>query len=83
MGFRIASRWFEHCRHMKGARMRELVLPALAGWLTCSLLSPAHAVGQRSEWHWANIHDHKMFYAERGIGGTLVLLHGGGDSGEH
>jgi pimeloyl-ACP methyl ester carboxylesterase len=31
----------------------------------------------------ATIHGHKMYYATRGIGPTLVFLHGGGDSGEH
>lgn len=36
-----------------------------------------------SEWHWADIHGHKIYYAVKGHGPTLVLLHGGGDSGEH
>jgi len=34
-------------------------------------------------WHWAQINGHRIFYAVRGDGPTLVLLHGGGDSGEH
>jgi len=36
-----------------------------------------------TRWHWASIHGHRMYYALRGDGPTLVLLHGGGDSGEH
>lgn len=36
-----------------------------------------------SEWHSAEIHGHRMVYAVHGSGPTLVLLHGGGDSGEH
>ena len=34
-------------------------------------------------WHWARIHGHRIYYAVQGTGRTLVLLHGGGDSGEH
>jgi len=36
-----------------------------------------------TEWHSSRIHGHRIYYAERGVGPTLVLLHGGGDSGEH
>ncbi len=42
-----------------------------------------HAEIQPTDWHWANIHGHRIYYAVRGTGPTLVLLHGGGDSGEH
>jgi pimeloyl-ACP methyl ester carboxylesterase len=41
------------------------------------------AVTSPAEWHWAAIHGHRIYYAQRGTGPTLVLLHGGGDSGEH
>jgi pimeloyl-ACP methyl ester carboxylesterase len=41
------------------------------------------AVVQPTEWHRAAIHGHIIYYAVRGHGPTLVLLHGGGDSGEH
>jgi pimeloyl-ACP methyl ester carboxylesterase len=36
-----------------------------------------------SEWNKLNIHGHKIYYAVRGDGPTLIFLHGGGDSGEH
>jgi pimeloyl-ACP methyl ester carboxylesterase len=52
--------------------------------LSWPLLShSADAVIPPAEWHWAAIHGHKIYYATRGSGSTLVLLHGGGDSGEH
>ncbi len=38
---------------------------------------------QPTEWSRTNIHGHSIVYAVRGKGPTLVLLHGGGDSGEH
>jgi len=43
----------------------------------------AHAAIQPADWHWAEIHGHRIYYTLRGKGPTLVLLHGGGDSGEH
>lgn len=36
-----------------------------------------------NEWHRTSIHGHPMYYAMQGRGPTLLLLHGGGDSGEH
>jgi pimeloyl-ACP methyl ester carboxylesterase len=57
---------------------------ALASSLTLmAALAPAQAVEQPTKWHWAMIHGHRMYYAVRGSGPTLVMLHGGGDSGEH
>jgi pimeloyl-ACP methyl ester carboxylesterase len=38
---------------------------------------------QPTEWSRTTIHGHSIVYAVRGKGPTLVLLHGGGDSGEH
>jgi pimeloyl-ACP methyl ester carboxylesterase len=38
---------------------------------------------QATQWHWTSIHGHRIYYALRGGGPTLVFLHGGGDSGEH
>lgn len=43
----------------------------------------AEAAIQPTEWHRTSVHGHTILYAMRGIGPTLVLLHGGGDSGEH
>jgi pimeloyl-ACP methyl ester carboxylesterase len=43
----------------------------------------AAAAIKPSEWHRASIHGHPMYYAELGSGPTLLLLHGGGDSGEN
>ena len=59
--------------------------PLLALVLTvlCLLTDLSQAVTQPSGWHYAAIRGHRMYYAERGNGPTLVLLHGGGDSGEH
>src|ERR1700728_845923 len=46
--------------------------------------SPPTATGtQATQWNKAAIHGHKIYYAVRGSGPTLVFLHGGGDSGEH
>jgi pimeloyl-ACP methyl ester carboxylesterase len=42
-----------------------------------------HAATLNTSWHWAQVHGHRLYYAVRGEGSTLVLLHGGGDSGEH
>jgi pimeloyl-ACP methyl ester carboxylesterase len=36
-----------------------------------------------TEWHRKRIGGHEIYYAIRGHGPTLVLLHGGGDSGQH
>ena len=62
-----------------GLRRRSVLLPLL-----CVLLAGgASAEVAPNEWHRTSIHGHPMFYAMKGHGATLLLLHGGGDSGEH
>jgi pimeloyl-ACP methyl ester carboxylesterase len=62
-----------------GAALAVLLLPLLL------ILVPGKAVAgiEANEWHHTAIHGHPMFYAMQGRGPTLLLLHGGGDSGEH
>jgi pimeloyl-ACP methyl ester carboxylesterase len=71
----------------RGALTRRLSsLLALLGlnWLGIDATqAQAQAQVLATRWHWASIHGHRMYYALRGDGPTLVLLHGGGDSGEH
>jgi pimeloyl-ACP methyl ester carboxylesterase len=55
----------------------------LAFWLTCVRADTVRGVAQSTLWSNADIHGHKIYYAVRGSGPTLVFLHGGGDSGEH
>ena len=58
---------------------RAVLLP-----LMCILLAGrAGADIAMNEWHRTSVHGHPMFYATKGHGATLLLLHGGGDSGEH
>jgi len=59
--------------------VRRALWPALCALLTLN----ATAATQPELWHVARIHGHRIFYAMHGSGPTLLLLHGGGDSGEH
>jgi len=58
------------------------ILAALALGLSC-LGFGAYPTAQATQWNRVTIHGHKIFYAVRGSGTTVVFLHGGGDSGEH
>jgi pimeloyl-ACP methyl ester carboxylesterase len=65
-------------------RLRGAVLCGLLIWpILLWLPGSARAVIQPARWHWITINGHRIYYAVRGAGPTLVLLHGGGDSGEH
>lgn len=56
---------------------------ALALVTAFSGVDVTHAAAPNKNWHWAEIHGHRIYYALRGDGPTLLFLHGGGDSGEH
>lgn len=72
-----------------GSARRALSAPwsRLFAYLTLALLclgsGSSPAVIQPDRWHFVRIHGHTMYYAIQGDGPTLVLLHGGGDSGAH
>lgn len=57
------------------------VLAALMAWLSAATAQAA-APAAVTEWNRARIHGHRIYYATRGSGPTLVFLHGGGESGE-
>jgi pimeloyl-ACP methyl ester carboxylesterase len=74
-------------RSWQGFRISVMVngamIALLACWLTCVRADTVRGVAQSTLWNSAKIHGHKIYYAVRGSGPTLVFLHGGGDSGEH
>jgi pimeloyl-ACP methyl ester carboxylesterase len=55
----------------------------LAFWLTCVQADTPYGKDQVTVWNTVKIRGHKIYYAVRGSGPTLMFLHGGGDSGEH
>jgi pimeloyl-ACP methyl ester carboxylesterase len=63
--------------------MRRARIPLGLSLLLLLTASRAGAAINPNEWHHTRIHGHAMFYAMQGHGSTLLLLHGGGDSGEH
>jgi hypothetical protein len=70
-------------RSARATAVLSLGAAALALLASVPLADSAGAMAQPTEWHSAEIHGHRMFYATRGSGPTLVFLHGGGDSGEN
>ena len=56
------------------------MIALLALWLNCVRADTVRGVAQFTQWNKVNIHGHKIYYAVRGSGPTLVFLHGGGDS---
>jgi pimeloyl-ACP methyl ester carboxylesterase len=67
----------------RGALGTGAMLALLAFGQTDARAESAPQAIQSTQWHRANIHGHRIYYAVRGSGPTLVFLHGGGDSGEH
>jgi pimeloyl-ACP methyl ester carboxylesterase len=63
--------------------MNGAMLALLPFWSACVRADTLPGVTQPPMWNNTNIHGHKIYYAVRGSGPTLIFLHGGGDSGEH
>lgn len=61
---------------------RLAAFSCLIVWIAFLPATAAQTVSRRTVWSRASIHGHNMFYALRGTGSTLLLLHGGGESGE-
>ena len=66
-----------------GTYSASAMLALLALSVTGANADTAPGVPQPTQWIRTKIHGHRIFYAVRGSGPTLVFLHGGGDSGEH
>jgi pimeloyl-ACP methyl ester carboxylesterase len=64
---------------LRRIRWLYLLLPLLCVLNTSKVLANINP----NEWHRTSIHGHPIYYAMQGRGPTLLLLHGGGDSGEH
>jgi pimeloyl-ACP methyl ester carboxylesterase len=62
---------------------RCVIMALLALGLDCARAAAVGGAAQATQWHRTTIHGHRIYYAVRGDGPTLVFLHGGGDSGEH
>jgi pimeloyl-ACP methyl ester carboxylesterase len=71
----------QRVRHRVMGTCASVAVLALA--VTGARADTDRAAAQPTQWNKANIHGHRIYYALRGTGPTLVFLHGGGDSGEH
>lgn len=77
------------CRTRNPQRLRYRLLCGCAALVllalgpTCARAEAVRGPAQPTQWIRAKIHGHRIYYAVRGDGPTLVFLHGGGDSGEH
>ena len=80
----MATSWTRGRQGFRHSVLANGGMIALLGlWLTCVWADTVRGAAQPTEWNMADIHGHKIYYAVRGSGRTLVFLHGGGDSGEH
>jgi pimeloyl-ACP methyl ester carboxylesterase len=62
---------------------KSAIVGLLALGLTCARVDTVRGADQPIQWNRTSIHGHRIYYAVRGSGRTLLFLHGGGESGEH
>ncbi len=79
----MTTLWTRWGGHYRTDAVRRAV--ALCTLVLCASLQigAIRAADQPTEWQHKRIHGHRIYYTVRGSGPTMVLLHGGGDSGEH
>src|ERR1700693_4710972 len=80
---RLPSSTFARAFSHRNSPTRNALGVALLVGLSCLGFGTAFATAQATQWNRVTLHGHKLFYAVRGSGTTVVFLHGGGDSGEH
>ena len=80
---RLPSSTFAWAFSHRNSPTRNALGVALLLGFSCPGFGAAFAAAQATQWNRVTIHGHKIFYAVRGSGTTVVFLHGGGDSGEH
>ena len=61
---------------------RAAIIACLMTWFAFFPANAEHPGIRRNDLSGATIHGHKIFYVSRGSGPPLLLLHGGGESGE-
>jgi pimeloyl-ACP methyl ester carboxylesterase len=80
----MARNWAEGPRKFRFSRSCSGAIVAFFAFgLACAHADAVRDAAQPTRWNRANINGHKIYYAVRGSGPTLVFLLGGGDSGEH